>query len=65
MNPLPRCFFCGEKLQPGKPAGRFSCGKCRAVFNARRDREGCLLSLELAECGADDCCRHREDGRSS
>gem|GEM_PF-4945606 len=65
MNAALRCFFCGEELRPGKPAGRFTCGKCRANFTARTDSEGCVLGLEVAECGAEDCCRHRNENRSS
>ena len=60
-----RCFFCGEELKAGAQPERLRCGKCRADFLAKIDPEGCLLSLEVEGCGADDCCRHRKENRSS
>ncbi len=55
----PRCFFCGEELQAGSRPDQLRCGKCRADFRSKTDPEGCLLSLEVEGCGADDCCRHK------
>lgn len=59
MSAAPRCFFCGDELAAGKREGSFQCLRCRAAFRARTDPEGCILALEVAECGADDCCRHK------
>ena len=59
MNP--RCFFCGEDLKPGVQPDKFRCAGCKALFRARVDPEGCVLALEVDECGADECCRHRKD----
>jgi len=53
-----KCFFCGEELKAGGQPGRFRCARCRAAFRAETDPEGCVLSLAVDECGADECCRH-------
>ena len=57
----PRCFFCGEEMKAGGQPGKFRCARCKADFRGEIDREGCLLSLAVEGCGADDCCRHRKD----
>jgi len=58
-----RCFFCGSELESGKDAGGFRCLKCRAQFRAETDTQGCVLRLEVAECGADECCRQSKSDR--
>ena len=62
MTAALRCFFCGNGLEPDKTPERFLCGKCKAQFQAWTDPEGCVIRLEVAECGADECCRHRKEG---
>ena len=53
-----RCFFCGGELK--NEQGAYSCAGCKARFKVRTDPEGCVLGLEVAECGAEECCRHRK-----
>ena len=62
MTAALRCFFCGGGLEAGKASGSFACGKCRASFRAETDPEGCVIRLEVAGCGADDCCRQSKSG---
>ena len=59
------CFFCGAGLEAGQPPDRFRCLKCGAVFQAETDPEGCVLRLQVSECGAEECCRHRPNARPS
>lgn len=61
----PRCFFCGEELKAGGRQGGFRCERCRAIFRAQTDPEGCVIGLAVEECGAEECCRHRPGNRSS
>ncbi len=63
MTAALRCFFWGSEWKAGGLPGAFQCAKCRAQFRAETDPEGCVLRLEVAECGADECCRHRKDER--
>ncbi len=57
-----RCIFCAGVLQEEEGNDQLSCPGCRAVFRAERDREGCVVGVKVVGCGAEDCCREREEG---
>ncbi len=39
---------------------RWLCGKCGVLFRAGLDPEGCVVRLEVEQCGTPDCCRRAE-----
>ena len=51
------CLFCGSVLTHTK--GRLTCTGCRASFIAQDNERGCLVGVELEQCGTPDCCQHR------
>lgn len=55
------CFFCAGDLQPREADSRWSCSSCGALFRAELDPEGCVLRLEVSDCGTPDCCRHEKN----
>ena len=37
----------------------FSCPQCRASFLGRLDAGGCVIGLEVRDCGTPDCCQKK------
>jgi len=51
------CVFCGGRLSPRRPRGRWACPACQAGFVQQRDPSGCVIGLMVEACGASPCCR--------
>jgi len=58
-----RCFFCGEILAE-TPGRSFRCPGCGARFAAQWDPDGCLVALQVTDCGTPDCCRNKQNPSS-
>ncbi len=59
------CFFCGAQLRGTSDAVRWLCLQCGGAFSAERDSEGCVIRMQVQGCGAEECCQHSPDDRSS
>ncbi len=61
----PRCFFCGHPLEDQGRPNALACGGCRAVFRIERDPNGCVVRMEVQDCGTPDCCRQQSSGMTA
>lgn len=61
--PVFRCLFCGKPLR--RRATKWHCAGCRAIFRLCRNTRGCVVRLELDNCGAGPACCQQQKGRAS
>ena len=51
------CLFCATPLSGRGRLRR--CGRCDAEFSLTRTPEGCVVGVELVNCGTPECCQRK------